>query len=695
MRMVCLIVFLQSLLLATSAHGADEAAARQTLERAAGLLRSISTNGGYVGIYSLDLKKRYGEAVYEKAGATQIWVQPPGTPSVGELFLRAHRVTGNQDFLDLARDAGRALAWGQRKQGGWDHRVDVAHLTPDATAPDRKSGRCTFDDDITQGAIKFLMQLDEELDESWLDDSVRLALQFVMEAQFDSGGWPQWYPLRGGYHDYYTYNDNSINDCILVMSEAHRRYGEPAYLESARRGGDFIIASQLPAPQSGWAQQHSHDLKPAWARSFEPPGVCSAATARNIRTLVDVYLYTGDEKYLGPIPAATDWLQRSRLPRDAILEDEVGGRVDSQTSFWARLYEVGTNRPVYGDRENPRKMIYDIRKVSKKERDSYGWQGTFGVPEANAYYQMVNQRGRDEVLRQRRTPTTAAARQRRAQSLEPQVRQIIAQLDEQGRWVTGNMLHISTFVRNMNLLCEYLEGVIPPKSDSSRRSVRMSGPLRIVAFGDSVTNGVGLAGMTEADTFRDIVRRELTERLGSKVEVVNAGVNGDVAPLAIGRLKRDVLNRKPDIVTIMFGGNEAGFYRPETNGFADTARVGREEFKATLAKIVDRIRAEGITVVLMTCPPMTERYWGMRLEPYQKHGINFLVKDYAQTMRDVAAEKSVELIDVYRAFQEDPGRMDFFPDGLHPDARGHRVIADLLTKGLTRIIDRRSQGEPK
>jgi len=88
---------------------------------------------------------------------------------------------------------------------------------------------------------------------------------------------------------------------------------------------------------------------------------------------------------------------------------------------------------------------------------------------------------------------------------------------------------------------------------------------------------------------------------------------------------------------------------------------------------------------------MTERYWGMKLEPYQKHGINFLVKDYAQAMRDVADEKGVELIDVYRAFQKKPKRLDYFPDGLHPDARGHRVIADLLVRRLARIVSRQTR----
>ena len=189
--------------------------------------------------------------------------------------------------------------------------------------------------------------------------------------------------------------------------------------------------------------------------------------------------------------------------------------------------------------------------------------------------------------------------------------------------------------------------------------------------------------------FRNIVGRELADRLPFKVEVFNAGVNGDIATLAIRRLKRDVLDRKPDIVTIMFGGNEAGFYRPETKGFVDTPRVDRDKFREAISKIAARCRDEGITVVLMTCPPMTERYWGMHLAPYQKHGVNFLVKDYAQIMRDVAAEMHVELIDVYQTFQQDQSTLAFFPDGLHPDARGHRVIADLLVDRLACVASRR------
>ena len=155
---------------------------KEAIKKATVYFHSISTNGGYVGIYSLDLKKRYGEALYEKAMATEIWVQPPGTPSIGQCFLRAYKITDDREFLAAARDAGRALAWGQRQEGGWDHRVDVAHLRPGSLKPERKSGRCTLDDNISQGALSFLIDVDEVIDEEWLTESIELALNFMMES---------------------------------------------------------------------------------------------------------------------------------------------------------------------------------------------------------------------------------------------------------------------------------------------------------------------------------------------------------------------------------------------------------------------------------------------------------------------------------------------------------------------------------
>ncbi|NVM00931.1 MAG: pectate lyase, partial [Candidatus Helarchaeota archaeon] len=91
------------------------------LEKGIKYFHSISTDGGYLWEYSVDLKERWGEG---EATDTQIWVQPPGTPSVGEAFLRAYKVTGERFYLSCAEDAADALIWGQKKPGGWEYKID-------------------------------------------------------------------------------------------------------------------------------------------------------------------------------------------------------------------------------------------------------------------------------------------------------------------------------------------------------------------------------------------------------------------------------------------------------------------------------------------------------------------------------------------------------------------------------------------
>src|SRR5580692_167292 len=70
----------------------------QAMRRAAAFFRNeVASDGGYVYLYSSDLKLRQGEGV---AGPLTIWIQPPGTPAVGEAYLNAHAVTGDPFYLD-------------------------------------------------------------------------------------------------------------------------------------------------------------------------------------------------------------------------------------------------------------------------------------------------------------------------------------------------------------------------------------------------------------------------------------------------------------------------------------------------------------------------------------------------------------------------------------------------------------------
>jgi len=87
----------------------------------------VATEGGYLWRYSDDLARREGEG---KASDTTVWVQPPGTPSVGMAFLDAYRKTGDPQCLEAARQAGYCLVQGQLQSGGWDYRI---HFDPGST----------------------------------------------------------------------------------------------------------------------------------------------------------------------------------------------------------------------------------------------------------------------------------------------------------------------------------------------------------------------------------------------------------------------------------------------------------------------------------------------------------------------------------------------------------------------------------
>jgi len=215
--------------------------------------------------------------------------------------------------------------------------------------------------------------------------------------------------------------------------EAFHRLGDHRYLDAAKRGGDFLVLAQLPEPQPGWAQQYNFDMEPAWARAFEPPAVCSSESAVAVRVLVDLFVETGERRYLDPIPAFTEWLKRSQLGPDR----------------WARLYELGSNKPIYGDRDGT--IHYTLGEISAERQRGYGWQGSFGVPESLEYYEAVVKNGRAAPERTRSGEDDAPA------PSTSRIGRILGEQDEQGRWMRGDWVDMRTFVVNMRMLAAYLK----------------------------------------------------------------------------------------------------------------------------------------------------------------------------------------------------------------------------------------------
>lgn len=317
------------------------------------MVNTVSCHGGYLWYYSEDMTERFGEV---PARPSQIWVQGAGTPAMGELFLEMYQTTGEDLFLEYARKAADALIYGQHPLGGWHYFIDFDKPGLARWYTDTASryiigweeyrhyyGNCTYDDDVTQGATRFLLHLYmETLDAVYLPP-LKKALDFILISQYPNGGWPQRYPLRyefahdglPDYTSFYTLNDGAMNSILDVLLEAYQALGSEEYLEAARRGGDFFMISQGPEGHTAWADQFDMKLQPASGRTHEPASFQVRYTVSTIYELEKLFLFTGDRRYLRPIPDALDW-----------IESVIIGIAEEGQPKFAKYYDPETNYPI-------------------------------------------------------------------------------------------------------------------------------------------------------------------------------------------------------------------------------------------------------------------------------------------------------------------------------------------------------------
>jgi lysophospholipase L1-like esterase len=206
--------------------------------------------------------------------------------------------------------------------------------------------------------------------------------------------------------------------------------------------------------------------------------------------------------------------------------------------------------------------------------------------------------------------------------------------------------------------------------------------MRIVAFGDSITLGVRADGsLREEQTWRAVLARRLNAAGKESWEIINAGIGGNTTADGIKRFEADALAKKPGILTLMFGVNDAAMLSfPEFKPIPGP-RVPLPQYRKNLAEMIARARHAGARVILMTPCPMGSKYFNKHLEPYKSHDKNYVLRAYAQAAREVAAEAGVELLDVWTRFMQE-GLNELLPDGVHPNPRGHQVIAGMLYNAI-------------
>ncbi len=203
------------------------------------------------------------------------------------------------------------------------------------------------------------------------------------------GGWPQVYPLEGGYHDAITFNDNAVSESAETLSWVAEGKGDFAFIpaalrkqagEAAARALRCILMSQviIDGKKTVWAQQEDAlTLQPVSARNYEPGALASAESADLLLYLMSLPKPTAE--LIGAIEAGVTWLKGAAIYGFEYSGGKTteGGRMlrpkDGGGPLWARFYSITTQKPVFGDRD---KTIHDtLGELSAERRNGYGWYG--------------------------------------------------------------------------------------------------------------------------------------------------------------------------------------------------------------------------------------------------------------------------------------------------------------------------------
>lgn len=438
---------------------------------AAFMVEKVSYKGGYVWSYLPDMSRRWGEM---EAKETMIWVQPPGTATVGHLYLDAYHLTGDRFYYEAAKKAAYALVAGQHPSGGWNYMIDFGgeaslrewYETIGANGWRLEEfhhyyGNATFDDGGTQESAMLLLRMHLEEKDQVIKEALFRAIRFVLDSQYPNGGWPQRYPPAGqfskdglpDYISFITFNDDVAQGNIEFLITCYQALRDPALLQPIYRAMDAFLLAQAPAPQAGWAMQYTPDMKPAGARTYEPVALSTSTTANNIGQLMNFYRLTGDRKYLARIPEALSWLESVSLP-DSLAEANATHPtfVEIGTGKFLFLHRKGSNAMngrYYAD-YNPENTIahyrstryIDVQRLRKEYNDLFRKSPEeasrpsplLKAPDGKipAYFSFRYRKISD--LNSRDIPYREVSAQ--------QVKKTIEELDENGRWIVD--LNVTT-----------------------------------------------------------------------------------------------------------------------------------------------------------------------------------------------------------------------------------------------------------
>lgn len=217
----------------------------------------------------------------------------------------------------------------------------------------------------------------------------------------------------------------------------------------------------------------------------------------------------------------------------------------------------------------------------------------------------------------------------------------------------------------------------------------------ISLWGDSIGKGVIYDEVRgRYAILKDNCVNLLSKKLNCAIE--NHAMMGATASQGVERMRDDLLH-EGGLAVIEFGGNDCDMPWKEISAAPDKEYLPRatiEQFTASLDTLVSRVRGAGMEAMLVTPPPLdAERYFAWVSRGLDARAILSFLGDvqhiyrwqerYAVAVRDVATKTGCRLLDLRDAFLNVKSISDYFcVDGIHPNARGHELLAKTVERRL-------------
>ena len=299
----------------------------------------------------------------------------------------------------ITRETSETLLLYQRDNGGWPKNFEWEDKVHDTQKKELLSQKQKTDTTIDNGAtyreVRHLSQAYLKFKDQRYRKAALKGIAFLLEAQYDNGGWPQYYPIARGYSRHITFNDNAMIGVMSLFRDIVENKPEFSFVDkrireqatvAIKKGLVCILKSQviIKGKKTVWCAQHDEKtLKPRKARSYELASISGSESVNILRFLMAIENPTPE--VTAAIEAGVTWFDQVKIvgkrvktiqdPSAPNGRDRVVVEDPEAPPLWARFYELETMRPFFCSRDGIPK--YRLSEISHERRNGYSWVGHY------------------------------------------------------------------------------------------------------------------------------------------------------------------------------------------------------------------------------------------------------------------------------------------------------------------------------